>query len=459
MRGKATVAALWSIVVLTAWPQLAWAGWWAAVLVAAAVSVALLRPRPDSETLGAALCEAAFHRNIDAVSVLRDGKFIYANEASVKMAGVTSMEQFLSAEPSRFAPPTQPDGVSSGEKSRQMLAEAIAKGSCRAEWTRKHEDGHLIPVEITLIPVVVGGKTCVIGYYHDISGRVRMRQERDALLASLITRLDALVQRVVQEVKASSDALTADAAALARGLQTSSEQLALAAAGSDEASAVVATIAAATEQLSGATMLVMDQVSSRRAVTQAAVAESEVVSATISRLSEAGDRIGDVVGMIAGIASQTNMLALNATIEAARAGDAGRSFAVVANEVKNLAIQTAKATAEVQAQVGQMQTAMEDAVVAIGRIGATIHQLTDTAETMGRAVEDQGHATKEIARSTAHAAQGVTAAAAGISQVVTLTQQSASVAEQVRVRAGALDSELAMLRTEVEHFRSSVAAA
>jgi len=80
-------------------------------------------------------------------------------------------------------------------------------------------------------------------------------------------------------------------------------------------------------------------------VARRAVSEAKATDATVRGLAEAASRIGDVVRLIGEIAGQTNLLALNATIEAARAGEAGKGFAVVASEVKNLAGQTARATA------------------------------------------------------------------------------------------------------------------
>ena len=126
-----------------------------------------------------------------------------------------------------------------------------------------------------------------------------------------------------------------------------SQQATAAATASEEASASVNTVAAATEELASSVAEIGRQVTHSSHVADGAVVKAGQTTEMVGSLSAAGEKIGDVLRLIGAIASQTNLLALNATIEAARAGDAGRGFAVVASEVKSLAEATRQATHQI----------------------------------------------------------------------------------------------------------------
>jgi methyl-accepting chemotaxis protein len=141
-------------------------------------------------------------------------------------------------------------------------------------------------------------------------------------------------------------------------------------------------------------------------VATVAVKSADETNTTISKLGVSSAEIGEVVKVITSIAQQTNLLALNATIEAARAGEAGKGFAVVANEVKELAKETAKATEDISRRIKAIQTDTGDAVSAIGHIASIIGQINDIQTTIASAVEEQSVTTNEMSRNLAQAATG-----------------------------------------------------
>src|SRR6266478_4203765 len=124
-------------------------------------------------------------------------------------------------------------------------------------------------------------------------------------------------------------------------------------------------------------------------VATSAVKVAETTTATISKLGESSNEIGQVIKVITSIAQQTNLLALNATIEAARAGEAGKGFAVVANEVKELAKETAKATEDISRKVAAIQGDSKKSVEAIATVTTIINQINDISSTIATAVEEQ----------------------------------------------------------------------
>ena len=152
-------------------------------------------------------------------------------------------------------------------------------------------------------------------------------------------------------------------------------------------------------------------------VASSAVNAAETANTTVAKLGKSSAEIGMVIKVITTIAEQTNLLALNATIEAARAGEAGKGFAVVANEVKELAKQTAKATAEIGDKIVAIQSDTRGAVEAIGDVSKVINQINDISATIATAVEEQSATTSEITRNAGEAANGASEISTNISGV------------------------------------------
>ncbi|MEO0532129.1 MAG: methyl-accepting chemotaxis protein, partial [Planctomycetota bacterium] len=133
-----------------------------------------------------------------------------------------------------------------------------------------------------------------------------------------------------------------------------------------------------------------------------------LTSQHVGDLGSSSRKIGEVVGVIQELADQTNLLALNATIEAARAGESGRSFAVVANEVKELANATAKATRNIEQSVREIQDSIGKVVESTDQITAGISEVSTNTTTVAAAIEEQS-ATMSGLNETASELQSITA--------------------------------------------------
>ncbi|NUQ18812.1 MAG: methyl-accepting chemotaxis protein [Sphingomonas sp.] len=287
----------------------------------------------------------------------------------------------------------------------------------------------------------------------------RAETERRAALTATADDFEKTVMEVVNTVAAIATQIEAGSeetnAAAARSRTVSSSV----ASAAGQASSNVQAMAIATRQMSKSIAEVAQQVSESSAIAQRALDKARDTDTIVTGLAESAQKIGEVISLIQSVAGKTNLLALNATIEAARAGEAGRGFAVVAGEIKNLAGQTASATAAITDQITSMQQVSSEAAEAIAHIRGTNVELNQILGSVAAAVEEQAMATQQISDNTAEVAAGTDNVAQSIASVREGAEATESAARDGLEAAGELARQANGLKAEVDRFLSNVRAA
>ncbi|HYH40264.1 MAG TPA: methyl-accepting chemotaxis protein [Azospirillum sp.] len=319
------------------------------------------------------------------------------------------------------------------------------------------------PDEIGDIARTVRGLATTLAAARDTAGNLdRERASRDQQrerLSARATQFARAMDEVAAGLSSAATSLHGRSAALAGDAAAATEQAEAAAGAAQDASVSVETAAQASEELRSAIAAISRQVESAAQTAARAVTETANTTGIVSGLVSAAEQIGAVVELINSIAGQTNLLALNATIEAARAGEAGKGFAVVASEVKSLANQTAKATEDIQAQVGAIRAATGNAIGAIEGIAALIKNLSGLNGEVASAVQQQEAATHQIfasARAAADNSRRVTSSVEALSTTVSTTSTQM---REVTSGAESVSNQSERLKDEVRRFVAEVSAA
>lgn len=275
----------------------------------------------------------------------------------------------------------------------------------------------------------------------------------------LADKFESSVGGLISTVSSSAEQLQSAAQGMSSNAELANSETDTVSKASSTASESVQAVATAAEQLSSSISEISRQVGKSAQIATEAVDEAQKTNTIVKGLSGAADKVGDVINLITDIAEQTNLLALNATIEAARAGEAGKGFAVVASEVKNLANQTAKATEEIGAQIGAIQSATSNAAEAIDGISETISNMDEITTSIAAAVEEQGAATSEISRNAELAAVSTTEVSSSISSVSSAVGQTGDASSEVLKSSDSMAQQAGSLRGEVHGFLNSIRSA
>ena len=233
---------------------------------------------------------------------------------------------------------------------------------------------------------------------------------------------------VSSQTTANVKGVSEKASLVATSAEASSTHTISVAAAIEEASSNLASVASATEQMSSTVGEIASNSEKARAIGNEAMQQAQSISTLMGQLGHAAREIGKVTETITDISSQTNLLALNATIEAARAGAAGKSFAVVANEIKELARQTAAATDDIKSKIAGVQNSAGSAISDIEKITTVIKDVGQLVASIAAAIEEQAVVTKDVASNIAQASAGVHDANQRLGQTATASK---SIAEDV----------------------------
>jgi methyl-accepting chemotaxis protein len=190
-------------------------------------------------------------------------------------------------------------------------------------------------------------------------------------------------------------------------------------------------IAGSLEEMNHSIAGISDSASRGKTVSQDASAKADKASEIIHFLGNSAKEIGDVVELIKNIASQTNLLALNATIEAAGAGETGKGFTVVANEVKELARQTSRATEEIRGKIESMQSNTDMAIKSIGSIVQVVEEINMIMVSIAAAVQQQNETTDNISDTLADSATSARSVSDNIQKAAERIDQISSKVSEV----------------------------
>jgi methyl-accepting chemotaxis protein len=356
---------------------------------------------------------SAINRSQAVIEFDLDGTIRMANENFLAAMGYC-LDEIQNRHHSMFVEPSFRDS-----SEYRAFWDALGRGEYQAaEYKRIGKNGRQVWIQASYNPIhdMNGRPYKIMKFATDVTAQVEERLRRADLQRSIAVGLSEIAGAVAKVTQQTSDAAGA----------------------SSETSTNVQAVAAGAEELAASVREISEQVGHALAISTQAVEQGQKTNAVAAGLAASAQKIGEIITFIESIASRTNLLALNATIEAARAGEAGRGFAVVASEVKNLATQTAKATAEISGQIARTQGSAHQVIGAIDAIMATVVKINEISVAVSAAMEEQSAVTREISSNMQNASRRVSSISGSVNEIARSTEFVSSATAQVSEAAAAI---------------------
>ncbi len=340
-----------------------------------------------------------------------------------------------------------------------QMATRISDGDLRYEIApRSDQDilGHAFQRMSAYLKEVAAVATAIAE--RDLCQEVQPKTEND-VLGKAFQRLKSLrdIMREIRDgaerVGDASAVLNQISADMASVAEQSSQQVQVVSSNSQQINQNMNQVSVSTRELAANIREISHNVNEVSHAIASAVDITNSANTTITDLEARSQEIGEIIEVITAITQQTNLLALNATIEAARVGEMGRGFTVVANEIKELARETAVSAEDIIHKVEAIQASTVDATSAITKVSEITHQVYELAASIAAAVEQQAVTTNEISRNIADTARGSDEITHTITEFASTTRQASEQTVHVQDAAQELAELAEQLRQLMKKFK------